>query len=69
MDRTDLIAHFILACCVMHNICILKDDDFDFVLLNNEVDDDIPRQDAAYGVQTGVMKRDLICERLPMRYM
>lgn len=53
----------------MHNICILKDDDFDFVLLNNEVDDDIPRQDAAYGVQTGVMKRDLICERLPMRYM
>ncbi|TGZ48709.1 putative nuclease HARBI1 isoform X1 [Temnothorax longispinosus] len=68
MNRTDLIAHFILACCVMHNICILKNDDFDFLLLNNEVDDDVPRQDAAYGVQTGVIKRDLICERLPMRY-
>lgn len=65
MNRTDLIAHFVLACCVMHNICILKGDDFD-VLLNNEVNNDIIRQIAADGA-TGVIKRDLICERLPLR--
>lgn len=68
MNRTDLIAHFILACCVMHNICILRGDHFD-ILLNNEVDNDVPQQVAADNIQTGVIKRDLICERLPIRYM
>ncbi|XP_025159373.1 putative nuclease HARBI1 isoform X2 [Harpegnathos saltator] len=58
MNRTDLIAHYILACCVMHNICILRNDDFDIVLLNNEVDNDIPRQVAADDT-TGVLKREL----------
>lgn len=68
MNRTDLIANFILACCTMHNICILKGDVLD-IPFNNEVDNNAPQQDAANGVQTGVIKRDLICERLPMRYI
>jgi len=42
MTRTDLIAHFILACCVLHNICIFKNDDFDVLPLNDEVNNDVP---------------------------
>lgn len=66
INRTDLIAHFILACCVMHNICILRGDDLD-ILLNDEVNDNVFQEIAADNVQTGVIKRDLICERLPIR--
>jgi len=69
MTRTDLIAHFILACCVLHNVCIFKDDDFDVLPLNDEVDNDVPRQVAADNIQADMIKRDLICERLPMKYI
>lgn len=28
MERVDLISKFIITCCVLHNICLLKNDDF-----------------------------------------
>lgn len=68
MNRTDLIASFILACCVMHNICILNGDDFDDLACNVEVHNVSEQVAANYvPVQTGAIKRDLICERLPLK--
>jgi len=31
------IPHTVTACCVLHNICILKNDDFDGRVLNNHL--------------------------------
>jgi len=41
MTRTDLIANFILASCVLHNIYIFENDDFDVLPLNDEIDNDV----------------------------
>ncbi|XP_024882531.1 protein ANTAGONIST OF LIKE HETEROCHROMATIN PROTEIN 1-like isoform X1 [Temnothorax curvispinosus] len=70
MDRVDLIPLHILACCVLHNVCLMKNDDFnieviedvdviDCVMANNE-----NMRDAAYA---GAAKRDLIAQRLRLR--
>ncbi|CAD6208591.1 GSCOCG00010575001-RA-CDS [Cotesia congregata] len=28
MNRTDSIPEYIIACCVLHNICLFKEDEF-----------------------------------------
>lgn len=72
MDRTDLIPMHILARCVLHNVCCMRDDlnikmyeDVEAIdcVMNNE-----NMRDVAYaGGQ--VAKRELIAERLQMRYV
>ncbi|XP_066596902.1 putative nuclease HARBI1 [Prorops nasuta] len=37
MIRTDLIPRYIIACCILHNICILKDDLIDIPILVHEL--------------------------------
>ncbi|XP_071578236.1 uncharacterized protein [Temnothorax nylanderi] len=65
MDRTDLIPMFIIACCVMHNICLSRGDEMDLEAIDEAGDNFV--QDAAPPERTGITKRDLICETLPMR--
>ncbi|XP_012530109.1 putative nuclease HARBI1 isoform X2 [Monomorium pharaonis] len=65
MARTDLIDHFILACCVLHNICISHNDDFDILPLKDEIDNDISLK--IDNTQAGMIKRDLICEKLSIK--
>jgi len=65
MDRYDLIPMFIIACCVMHNICLLRGDEIDLNVINEIEANNY--QDAAPPERAGITKRDLICERLPMR--
>ncbi|XP_066590621.1 putative nuclease HARBI1 [Prorops nasuta] len=38
MTRTDLIPKYVIACCILHNICIDRNDIFEniFILINNE---------------------------------
>jgi len=49
----------------MHNICLLRGDEIDLDAINEiEVNN---YQDAASLERAGIAKRDLICERLPMR--
>ena len=37
MQRTDLISKYIIACCILHNICLLKNDMIDIpIIVNNE---------------------------------
>jgi len=64
MDRCDLIPMFIIACCVMHNICLLRGDEIDLDEINEIEANNY--QGAAPSERAGIAKRDLICERLPM---
>lgn len=38
MLRTDLIPKYIIACCILHNICLLKHDIIDIPIIINESD-------------------------------
>lgn len=65
MERVDLIPEFIIACCVLHNICLLYNDDFpivdiDFVENNDNAEiRHVRRENIA-----GLIKRDIICNNL-----
>ncbi|XP_018405841.1 PREDICTED: putative nuclease HARBI1 [Cyphomyrmex costatus] len=69
MSRVDLMAEYIVACCVIHNICTLRGDEIDIVILpslseENVTDDNVlhqPRQNIA------VYKRNLIMDSLIRR--
>lgn len=69
--RTDLIPDFIIACCVLHNICLIKSDELpvdedigEENENNNENFNDIRSREAA---TEGAQKRNVICYRLPIR--
>jgi len=70
IDRVDLIPMHILACCILHNVCLMKGDEInvemiedieviDYVMDNNE-----NMRDAA---NIGAAKRDLIAGRLQIK--
>lgn len=65
MERVDLIPLFILACCVLHNICLIRNDDFPVV------DDNMRNQENYLNnervINTGAIKRDDICNNLEMK--
>lgn len=65
MERVDCIPDFIIACCVLHNLCLLKHDDLIITELNITEDN--------YNIQplmeyrnrnAGQLKRDMICNEL-----
>lgn len=69
MERVDLIPKYIIACCVLHNIYLLKNNDFpstveslpEAVQYHDQVGDNVAVN------RLGVIKRDDICERLSIR--
>ncbi|XP_070529941.1 uncharacterized protein [Cardiocondyla obscurior] len=69
MDRVDLIPMHIIACCVLHNMCLKKGDNLDLeghedTEINN---DDYIKNENIRIINVGVAKRDLLAERLPIR--
>lgn len=69
MNRVDLIPIHVLACCILHNICLMRDDDLNFEI---NVEDDV--FDVEYNIENvrnvvyaGVAKRENITETLRMR--
>lgn len=66
MSRIDLMAEYIIACCVIHNICTLRGDEIDIIILpslpeENATDHHVlPRLRA----NVGVHKRNLIMDSL-----
>ncbi|TGZ32250.1 Uncharacterized protein DBV15_12490 [Temnothorax longispinosus] len=71
LDRVDLIPLHILACCVLHNICLMKND-----ILDIEVNEDVHAIDCVrdnneniQNARAGIIKRDLIAERLRIRHV
>lgn len=67
MDRIDLIPKYILACCILHNICLMRGDE-----LEVEINQDVQPIDRE-GIENrninnaSAAKRYLICERLRIR--
>jgi len=59
MDRCDLIPMFIIACCVMHNICLLRDDEIDVDVID-ETEANYFYQDAALLEQAAVAKSNFV---------
>lgn len=68
MGRVDYIPHFILACCVLHNICLLKNDGITLTELDL-TENNYDEQPIIEGRNrnTGHVKRDIICNNLIMR--
>lgn len=69
IDRVDLIPSHILACCVLHNICLKKDDVL-YLDVNPDievVDCVIDNENMRGAVQAGGTKRDEISAQLPIR--
>lgn len=67
MHRVDLVPNVVLACCILHNICLMKNDEL--AALAVEVTRNQTRNDRLVGVdaEAGKAKRDLICSQLRMR--
>ncbi|KAB0790811.1 hypothetical protein PPYR_00025 [Photinus pyralis] len=71
MIRTDLIPQYIIACCVIHNICLLKNDQFQPLALHTSdknntqcgVNGNVDTNEKALAKQ----KRDAIAAALPTR--
>lgn len=66
MRRTDLIPKYIIACCILHNICLLQNDELDIPVIVNEPnivqDAQILDNDAH---EEGIFKRNAIMYLLP----
>lgn len=67
LTDTEYIPTFIIACCVLHNICILENDELDVPQQNdNKNRNDIPNMYVKQ-VQAGNRKRNEIMRILPMK--
>lgn len=68
MEHVDLISEFIIACCILHNIYFLQNDDFPIIESDVfETDNNEQLILRRRGNNTNYMKRDLICNNLIMR--
>lgn len=65
MTRTDLIPKYIVACCILHNICLLHDDIIDIPIVINEAQY-IRNQDIIdiQNREEGIQKRNVIAYSL-----
>lgn len=71
MERVDVIPEFILACCILHDICLPKSDDFtaidcDIALAPAGNHNHVERANVAAN-RRGVIKRDYIAEELQLQ--
>lgn len=65
MRRTDLIPYYIVACCVLHNICLMKGDEFEYpVILRDDVEDVGPLEVTPQQQREGIIKRETIKDNL-----
>lgn len=70
MKRVDLIPKYIIACCVLHNICLFKDDEFPDPHETPPVDDNVQVRGELVAInRQGAIKRDNICDQLPLRHI
>ncbi|XP_067207832.1 putative nuclease HARBI1 isoform X5 [Linepithema humile] len=72
MERLDIIPKMILTCCILHNICLLRNDNFNDIDLNNIshcelLNNNMTRAEFLHGNQRGIIKRNYICEQLVIR--
>ncbi|XP_066585890.1 uncharacterized protein [Prorops nasuta] len=64
MTRTDLIPRYVIACCILHNICIIRNDLIEIPIIVNE--SNIANNDTHFNIcndnlkEEGIRKRDAI---------
>lgn len=61
------IPKYIVACCVLHNICIMQDDIFEVDFIPNEDDGfeiGVPREPDRQRFYLGRLKRDVLCAQI-----
>ncbi|XP_031788530.1 putative nuclease HARBI1 [Nasonia vitripennis] len=63
MRRTDLIPYYVLCCCILHNICLKREDTFEYpVVIPDTIDmNPAPLLVDAVLQQEGAIKRNAIC--------
>lgn len=66
MTRVDLMAEYIVACCVIHNICILNKDEHIIIPIttDNPMEDHDINQRQANSGSNGILKRNMIMNML-----
>jgi len=67
MIRVDLMAEYIVACCVIHNICILKKDELVIIPIlatDTSMQDHHINERQANGDNNGIHKRNMIMNML-----
>jgi len=62
MSRTDLIAKYIVVCCILHNICLLHNDMIDIPIIINEMQFLPNNAIHIYNKEEGIQKRNLIAQ-------
>lgn len=61
MRRIDLIPYYIIACCILHNICLMQGDEIEYpVILPNEIEDAGLLTITPEQQQEGIIKREQI---------
>lgn len=65
MRRTDLIPKYIIACCILHNICLLNNDVIDIPIIINEPNIVLPQVENIREQREGIDKRNAIMYLLP----
>lgn len=69
MVRVDQIPANVLACCILHNICLERDDALDFEINDVEAIDVAENAINVLDARAGAAKRDLLCETLRIRHV
>lgn len=64
MKRTDLIPYYIVCVCVLHNICLKREDSFEYpIIIPNTIDENAGPMEAPNNLkQEGIEKRRRITE-------
>lgn len=62
MRRTDLIPYYIVCACVLHNLCLKRNDNFEYpIIIPDTIDRVVEPLDVGNALkQEGIMKRDNI---------
>jgi len=71
MIRIDLMAEYIIACCVIHNICILRRDELAIVTLGTSaeiIEDCYNNQRQTCGNTSDIYKRNMIMDCLQRQF-
>lgn len=66
MSRVDLMAEYIIACCVIHNICTLKRDELNIITISSCSHENVTDRNFLHERRqnTGINKRNLIMNTL-----
>ncbi|XP_036146182.1 protein ALP1-like [Monomorium pharaonis] len=67
MGSVEHIPYHFLACCVLHNICLIRNDDLEIIINNEEPAYPLQLEMGGHNRGEAEAKRDLICHTLRMR--